>query len=897
MSVTYDATGAGNTGAFTGAGSLSELHTIGGNGILLFVSLTYSGTAPTLTAQVGGTPMINAIIGGSFNFYSTGGTVIGLYVFKLKNPPTGSQSVKLTLANGGAHQYVAMSSVSYSNVGSFSLPQLTNGGTGTSVSLSMPSSPANGICAQGFSSAGLAFSGYSQTQRSYQAGVSSVNEPLIVGDASGTGGTVSFSATSGTSVAWGAVGIQISPVASSSVSASFSGVISKLQSNQAVTIQVIGDSTAEGYGDDVATYSEYSVLKAQSYTVGIGWGGRIGAALGRYFGVNASLQPWNDLTQSYDSAMTLNTGSGAGAVLVMNGAAGGEGLAYFDDATRRPLMLSTAACDVIIISDGFNDYADSASTFTSAYLTYIGHVQSLCPGVPIVVITQNPCTESPYAASCPPLWSALATALAGQAGVTVLNTQESFIPNLASELYTDGLHPSETGYSAQANWMLSRLAPAQQPALQYASYDNLGVGSAGNASTWSPYHTLGLAAEALLVLVSSYSATSPITFTASAGGRSMTLLGSIPNYYKDGSNLYCGLYLFGLIGPPVGNQQIVVSSSAASYAVVESTSYNGVASFGTVFTNTGSSATATLSVTSAAGQIAFCGLGGYSNNFTSFNKTIRVNEPHVSSSNLAMLMGDAPGASTVSFSGGLTSSAWGAIGVPLLAVPPLTQLTPTGIGSGQAIGSATVTLAATSIAATAIASAQAIGSLSVIRGAVNIAPGGVSSAQSIGSPAVTRGAVVVAPAGIATSGAFGSLSVGPGAVTIVPDGIGTAEDSGLPELGLLVSAVGIGTGATFGSPRLARTLSPTGIGALQPIFTFGSATVSTTGSSIAPGGIGSSGALGSPTVQADLSAVAPSGIVSASAFGRPALTGGSGVPETDKRRFAIPASGRRIVIR
>lgn len=93
------------------------------------------------------------------------------------------------------------------------------------------------------------------------------------------------------------------------------------------------------------------------------------------------------------------------------------------------------------------------------------------------------------------------------------------------------------------------------------------------------------------------------TCTATYGGVSMTNLGSAVNTTGYGSGVQGTAQLFGLINPPTGAQTVALTFSAAgNYGTGVSLSYTGVhqtVAAGSPFTNTGSAASAsdTLTVT------------------------------------------------------------------------------------------------------------------------------------------------------------------------------------------------------------------------------------------------------------------------------------------------------------
>jgi len=110
-------------------------------------------------------------------------------------------------------------------------------------------------------------------------------------------------------------------------------------------------------------------------------------------------------------------------------------------------------------------------------------------------------------------------------------------------------------------------------------------------------------------------------------------------------------------------------------------------------------------------------------------------------------------------------------------------VTPTGIASGEAVGSATVGAGAVIVAPGGVASGGVIGAAVVAAGVVSIAPAGVASGQAVGTATVAVGGVVVSPTGIVSGESVGSLVVSGGAVVVSPTGIVSGGAVGSPVIG------------------------------------------------------------------------------------------------------------------
>ena len=204
----------------------------------------------------------------------------------------------------------------------------------------------------------------------------------------------------------------------------------------------------------------------------------------------------------------------------------------------------------------------------------------------------------------------------------------------------------------------SVIQPSMSAAVRLvATFDAVGTGQAAAGTSLSWTHTIGGAASAIVVAVDAFSSTVP-TISAQVGTTPMALLGSAQ--YRTGADTAL-VYLFGLLNPPTGTQTITVITFPNEYLVGNSISYNNVTSFGAAATNSGSSASPSLSVSAATNEMVVQAFGGFTTTFAAYNQTQRYNAPWANGVNLSFLMGDAPGASTVSFTCSEANSPWGAM--------------------------------------------------------------------------------------------------------------------------------------------------------------------------------------------------------------------------------------------
>jgi hypothetical protein len=202
------------------------------------------------------------------------------------------------------------------------------------------------------------------------------------------------------------------------------------------------------------------------------------------------------------------------------------------------------------------------------------------------------------------------------------------------------------------------------------AYDATGTGNGSNSSILNWTETISTLATAIVVTTAWQDTGAADTATAKVGSTSMTQLGII--HIADSVNADNDyIAMFGLLNPPTGSQTITttITTAAFYYQTANSVSYKNVSGFGTAVTNSGTTASMSVSVPSAVGQMAVAAFttGSVIVAASSFNQTSRYSTAGVGGTNDPLLIGDAPGASTVSFTATMTgASSWVGIGVPLL---------------------------------------------------------------------------------------------------------------------------------------------------------------------------------------------------------------------------------------
>jgi hypothetical protein len=222
MAVAFSALGTQNT-VGSGVTSVSHSHTIASAGSALIVAVhgDWNGnTNPSISASIGGTALTNIrqINNWFTRSFQSGGFYQSFAVFGIINPPTGAQTVTLTISNPGSVGTVLIQSASYTGVASFGT--YTNNGVVTSTALTVTSgSIASGdMCFNAFfaikNNASAALSGYNQTSRHNVVAGPFSSLGFLLGDSDGAGSTIAFNATYPATGVRAALGFTVPMVAS-----------------------------------------------------------------------------------------------------------------------------------------------------------------------------------------------------------------------------------------------------------------------------------------------------------------------------------------------------------------------------------------------------------------------------------------------------------------------------------------------------------------------------------------------------------------------------------------------------------------------------------------------------------------------------------------------------------
>jgi lysophospholipase L1-like esterase len=149
--------------------------------------------------------------------------------------------------------------------------------------------------------------------------------------------------------------------------------------------------------------------------------------------------------------------TGAPVLSLLNGSASGQNVAYFDNATRRPIVHQPFGQSVVMISTAHNDGTQSRRQWLDNFHTMITNIKTLVPYVPILVMGQNPTAIGSLVTAQQgiELRAARSAILqqyaASQAGVHCFDAW----PLVSAADTSDGLHPTAGPGSGSEKWGLA----------------------------------------------------------------------------------------------------------------------------------------------------------------------------------------------------------------------------------------------------------------------------------------------------------------------------------------------------------------------------------------------------------------------------------------------------------
>lgn len=214
--VTFDATGGGGSDSGVGSATASWSHTASGDSRAVVVGLRWAhnsfvpNVTPTRDATYGGVPMQSLGVIGLNNAQLTSSTGTYDEFFGLTNPPTGPQTVSVSVDRNGATSVTLQGcSVSYTEVSTFGSPPSSVAGTEAGTMLSQTvTSAVNEMVVQMFTAAPGPISGYSQRAR-YTGTTNNIG--VVVGDAPGAS-AVLFTANRADGADYAGLAVRLTPV-------------------------------------------------------------------------------------------------------------------------------------------------------------------------------------------------------------------------------------------------------------------------------------------------------------------------------------------------------------------------------------------------------------------------------------------------------------------------------------------------------------------------------------------------------------------------------------------------------------------------------------------------------------------------------------------------------------
>jgi hypothetical protein len=208
-SVTFDTVSGGHTDSGLGEASTTWSHTASGNAAAVVVGVRWSQTGgivtPTRTVTYGAVAMQSLGVRGLNNEAINALTGVYAELFGIRNPPTGAQTVSVTVDRTVSNLSLEACSVSYAQVSAF-IPAPAVSGTEAGTAMTQPvNSAPNEMVAQMFATASGPIAGYNQTLR-----FSSANG-FLIGDAPGAA-AISFTATRASGVDYAGLAVRLTPV-------------------------------------------------------------------------------------------------------------------------------------------------------------------------------------------------------------------------------------------------------------------------------------------------------------------------------------------------------------------------------------------------------------------------------------------------------------------------------------------------------------------------------------------------------------------------------------------------------------------------------------------------------------------------------------------------------------
>lgn len=370
-------------------GNYSWTETVPSNATLAVLWVAGVGNA-AVSATLGGTAM-TTVTGSPFKYYSNN---YGVQVLYLLNPTTGAnKTLSLTNTIGNVNTAVTY----YGGVGSIWNPTSVSTGAAAQqpqIAVSNTASDHLYINGMAFRSAASwdAITGYDQNRRIDHPNYS-YDTPLLVGDAVGNGGTLTFNGTrNNTSYEWGGVVVDLSPTATrtATLDLSLTPTISfAARSSKAVTFDSIGagfvnaGATSPSWSHNIGANAKALIVVATFYNNGLAsptfTNAKVGTTdltlLGKY--LNFTTGGWNTYTAFFGC---LNPPTGTQTVTFTTGSAyiGANSFAYNSVSAIGNLVQTSTAnvsqastVNIVAASTSTDEMVVGAvSGYTSTYSSF-----------------------------------------------------------------------------------------------------------------------------------------------------------------------------------------------------------------------------------------------------------------------------------------------------------------------------------------------------------------------------------------------------------------------------------------------------------------------------------------------------------------------------------------------
>lgn len=151
---------------------------------------------------------------------------------------------------------------------------------------------------------------------------------------------------------------------------------------------------------------------------------------------------WNDGAGAYDSAVTIQTGTGSRTLTIYNASVAG----FTSDSwlgSRADTALYALDPKLVVISLGHNEQIIAAELWHGRYVALTESISDRLPGADLLTILQNPATANTRQQERAEIYREIAT----RRGYGLIDVQQAFLdtPSWQTALIADGIHPNTAG--------------------------------------------------------------------------------------------------------------------------------------------------------------------------------------------------------------------------------------------------------------------------------------------------------------------------------------------------------------------------------------------------------------------------------------------------------------------